>query len=413
MNPTDRRTFLVQGAGLAGAFAFAPALELARALPRQGAPVDVAVIGAGKQGRAILGELVKLPQVRVAAVCDVNDGRLKSGLRRVQGAKGYATHAELLEKEPSVAAVFVATPTHLHVQPCVDALAAGKHVFCESPLATTLEDCRALVKAARGAKGVFHTGMQGRSNPIYKLARDFARSGAIRDVSSMRGQYHKKTSWRTPVSDPSEEAALNWALDPAVSLGLVGELGIQQFDVFHWFLEAYPTSVRGGGSIQLYDDGRKLPDTVRCEFAFPGRRTLVYEATLCNSFEGQFEQLNGEMGTIKLAWNAGWLFKEADAPTQGWEVYAIREQFHDEQGIALIADATKLAAHNKLKEGVGLPNPPLWYALSDFLKSALEGAPVACSAEEGLRAAAVGILARQAIESGGEVAIDESALKPE
>src|SRR5688500_7185184 len=130
MTPTDRRSFLVHGAGLAGAFAFAPALELARALPQDAAPVDVAVIGAGKQGRAILGELVKFPQVRVAAVCDVNDGRLKSGLRRVQGAKGYATHPELLEKEPSVAAVFVATPTHQHVQPCADALAAGKHVYC-------------------------------------------------------------------------------------------------------------------------------------------------------------------------------------------------------------------------------------------------------------------------------------------
>jgi predicted dehydrogenase len=140
---------------------------------------------------------------------------------------------------------------------------------------------------------------------------------------------------------------------------------------------------------------------------------LAYDATLCNSFDGQYEQLFGEMGTVKLAWNAGWLFKEADAPTQGWEVYAIREQFHDEQGITLIADATKLAAQNKLKEGVGLPNPPLWYALSDFLRSVLEGAPVVCTAEEGLRAAAVGILAGQAIETGAEVAIDESALKAE
>jgi predicted dehydrogenase len=413
MSPTDRRSFLTHTAGLAGAFAFSPAFELARALPRQDAPLDVAVIGAGKQGRAILGELTKLEQVRVAAVCDTSESRLRSGLRRVQGANGYATHAELLDKEPGVKAVFVATPTHEHAAPCVDALSAGKHVFCESPLAASLEDCRAIVKAARGASGVFHTGMQGRSNPIYQLARSFVRSGAIRDVSAMRAQYHKKTTWRTPVSDPSEEQALNWALDPAVSLGLVGEFGIQQFDVFHWYLEAYPTAVRGLGSIQLHKDGRTLPDTVHCDLIFPGERVLSYSASLCNSFDGQYEQMYGEMGSVKLAWNAGWLFKEADAPTQGWEVYAIREQFHDEQGITLIADATKLAAQNKLKEGVGLPNPPLWYALSDFLRSVLEGAPVVCSAEEGLRAAAVGILAKQALDSGEVVAIDESALKAE
>ncbi len=410
MSPSDRRAFLARTAGLAGGFALTPALELARALPRLAAPIDVAVVGAGKQGRAILGELAKLEQVRVAAVCDTSASRLASGLRRVQGAKGYPAHAEMLARESALVAVFVATPTHLHAQVALDSLAAGKHVYCESPLASTLADCRALVKAARGAKGVFHTGMQGRSNPIYKLARDFVRAGAIRGVASMRAQYHKKTSWRTPVSDPAEEAALNWMLDPMVSLGLVGEFGIQQFDVLHWFLDAYPTSVRGRGSIQLHRDGREVHDTVLAVLTFPGARELAYDATLCNSFDGQCEELFGEMGTVKLSWNAGWLFKEADAPTQGWEVYANREQFHDEQGITLIADATKLAAQNKLKEGIGLEHPPLWYAIGDFLRSALEGQPVVCSAEEGLRAAFVGILAKQSIDSGAEVAIEPAAL---
>jgi hypothetical protein len=117
------------------------------------------------------------------------------------------------------------------------------------------------------------------------------------------------------------------------------------------------------------------------------------------------------MGTFKLAWNAGWLFKEADAPTQGWEVYANREQFHNDQGITLIADATKLAAQNKLKEGVGLPESPLYYAVADFLKSALEGKPVVCSAQEGYRAGVVAIAAHKALESGAEQTIGEDAFK--
>ena len=54
-------------------------------------------------------------------------------------------------------AILVATPTHAHVEPCVDALAAGKHVFCESPLGSTLDECRAIVKAARGAAGAVAT----------------------------------------------------------------------------------------------------------------------------------------------------------------------------------------------------------------------------------------------------------------
>lgn len=413
MDSTDRRAFLSRSAGLAGAFAFTPGLGLARSLPALDAPIDVAVIGVGKQGRAILGELVKFDQVRVVAVCDTSESRLRSGLRRARGAEGYATAEELFAGEAGLAAVFVATPTHLHAGPASAALERGLHVFCESPLASSLEDCKRIVRAARAAKGVFHTGMQGRSNPIYSLARSFVRSGAIQDVGSMRAQYHRKTSWRTPVSDPAEERALNWTLDSEVSLGLVGELGIQQFDVFHWFLDEYPVAVRGRGSIQMFDDGRDVHDTVLAELVFPGGRVLSFDATLANSFDGKNEQFFGGMGSVKLAWTAGWMFKENDAPTQGWEVYANRQQFHNEEGITLIADATKLAAQGKLKDGVGLPETPLWYSIADFLKSVLEGEPVACSAEEGLRAAAVGILAQRALLEGKELAIEPDALQAE
>ena len=410
MGPSDRRAFLSRGAGLAGALALSPALRAARALAPGREPVEVAVVGAGKQGRAILGELGKLDSVRVVAVCDTSESRLKSGLRRVKDAVGHASHDELLAAHPALRAVFVATPTHLHRQVVVDSLAAGKSVFCEAPFASTLEDARAMARAARGAQGVLAVGMQGRSNPIYGLARSFVRAGAIGQVAALRAQMHRKTSWRTPVADASEERALNWVLDPEVSLGLVGEFGVQQFDVLHWFLEAYPTKVRARGSLQLHADGRELPDTVAAELVFPGGQLLAWDATLANSFDGQYEQMFGSMGSVKLAWTAGWMFKEADAPTQGWEVYANREQFHDEQGITLIADATKLAAQNKLKEGVGLPNPPLYYALEDFVASALDGEPVACTAEEGLRALAVGLAAVRALREGGEVEVTESDL---
>ncbi len=86
-------------------------------------------------------------------------------------------------------------------------------------------------------------------------------------------------------------------------------------------------------------------------------------------------------------------------------------QFHNDEGITLIADATKLAEQGRLKEGVILPQPPLYYALSDFLRSTLHGAPEVCPAEEGLRATAVGVLAHQAVTSGETVSIDEDVLK--
>ena len=410
MTPSDRRTFLKGAAGAAAVVAIQP--ELLGALPRRSAPISIGLIGAGRQGRALLGELAKFEDVTVAALCDVDPSRLRSAARRAPGAAQFETHGQLLD-EARVDAVFVATPTHLHKAVAIDAIDAGKHVYCEGPLASTIADCADIARAAREAANVFQTGMQGRTNPIYKLARSFVRSGAIRDVVAMRAQWHDKNSWRSSASDPAREAALNWKLDPEVSLGLIGEMGTHQFDVMHWFTGKYPTSVRATGAVLAWKDGRKEPDTVNCEFTFPKGVKLSYDATLGNSFEGDHELFLGTMGSVKLTWTAGWLFKEADAPTQGWEVYANRQKFHNDEGITLIADATKLAAQGKLKAGIGLPNPPLYYAIESFLASIADGVPVACTAEEGLRAAAVAIQARKAMTTGTEVGIDERLFQVE
>ena len=249
-------------------------------------------------------------------------------------------------------------------------------------------------------------GLLGRVNPIYSLARSFVRSGAIRDVVSMRTHAHDKTSWRSPANDPVREKELNWRLDPEVSLGLAGELGVHQFDVLHWFTGRYPERVAGTGGVLAWKDGRTVPDTVECRLAFPGGQTASFGASLGNSYEGTYELLAGTMGTVKLAWTAGWLFKEADAPTQGWEVYANRQTFHKDEGITLIADATKLAAQGKLQEGVGLPQPPLYYGVEAFLMSVTEEKPVACGVEEGVRATSVAIAAAEAVRSGNEVAVE-------
>ena len=132
---------------------------------------------------------------------------------------------------------------------------------------------------------------------------------------------------------------------------------------------------------------------------------LVSEATLANSFDGAYEQFNGTMGTIKMAQRFGWLFKEADAEVQGWEVYASRERFASEEGITLIADATKLASQGKLKEGIGLPHPPLRYALESFLIAVREGKPPACDALHGYVTTVLAAKAAEAIRTGARVEI--------
>ncbi len=409
MTETDRRTFLMQTGALA-AVALVPGIAFAADV-QLNAEISVAIIGMGRQGRAIAGELQKIKGVKVAAICDVDPGRLRSGARRVAGVATFKTHPELLDNAKEVNAVFIATPTHTHRVILEDTLAAGKHVYCEAPLASTVQDCKAIAAAARNASTICAAGLLARSNPVYKLARTFFKSDSVRDLVAMRAQSNDKTTWRNPSSDPAREKALNWRLDPALSIGLAGELGTHQFDVFNYYRGVYPTSIQGQGSIRLHKDGRKVYDTVAAMLTFADGAVLQYAATLGNSYEGTHEVFYGSNAAIKLAWTHGWLFKEADAPTQGWEVYANRQQFHNEEGITLIADATQLASQGKLKSGVGLPNPPLYYGLGDFLKSVTENTPVATTIQEGARATIIGILADQAIRTNETITINPNLLK--
>ncbi len=405
MTEIDRRMFLTRTTGGLAAMALVPELKAFGGAHLLDQTLRVGVVGVGRQGREIMGELGKIAGVSVVAVCDVDERRLNSGLRRASGAKGHSSVTELLASG-TIDAVAVATPTHTHREVAVECIKAGVHVYLECPLAHTKDDCIAISEAARSAPGVIAAGLQGRSNPVYQLARGFFRSDSVRKLISMRAQNNRKTTWITPSNDPVRKAALNWKLDPLRSNGLAGEWGTQQFDVFHWYTGKYPTRVVGNGGVRFYEDGRTVHDTIACSLMFENGETLGYDATLANSYGGKHEKFFGSNAAIKLGWSHGWLFKEADAPTQGWEVYANRQQFHNDEGITLIAGATKLAEQGKLKEGVGLPNPSVYYALEDWVASIASGGSPACSIDEAARATVVGISANDAIVTGKTVDID-------
>ena len=109
--PTNRRDFIRTSAGALAAMAIVPDLALGRSLRLDAMPVGL--IGAGRQGRVLMGEIQKIPGATIAAVCDPVESRLAAGLRRAPGAQGFADHRALLERS-DIQAVFIATPTHLH-----------------------------------------------------------------------------------------------------------------------------------------------------------------------------------------------------------------------------------------------------------------------------------------------------------
>ena len=113
MSDLDRREFLARAAGSAAAFAFVPGLLGRPAAWTHAADLRVGVVGVGRQGRSVLGELGKIQGVSIAAMCDTDERRLAAGLRRASGAEGFATVDAML-KSGSVDAVVIATPTHTH-----------------------------------------------------------------------------------------------------------------------------------------------------------------------------------------------------------------------------------------------------------------------------------------------------------
>lgn len=410
MSDIARREFLAMGVGSAAAFALVPEVLGAPVRWNSHIPLRVGVVGAGRQGRVIVGELVSIADVSVTAICDTDDRRLAAGLRRSAGADGFATVQEMLANG-NIDAVVIATPTHTHKEIALAALKAGKHIYCECPLAHTVPDCKAIADAARSASVVAAGGCQGRANPVYQLARGFFRSDSVRDLVSMHAQSNEKTTWISPASEPARYKAFNWKLDPDISLGLAGEVGAQQFDVFHWYTGRYPVRVFGTGSVRAYqEENRAVADTIALNLVFDDGAVLQYSATIGNSYGSSYEVFHGTNAAIKLAWKHGWMFKESDAPTQGWEVYANRQQFHTDEGITLIAGATKLAEQGKLKEGVGLPHIPVHYALVDWINAIGANEPPACSIDDAARATAVAIAANEAVKSGKAVDIDLGAL---
>jgi predicted dehydrogenase len=338
-----------------------------------GPHINVAVIGLGAWGREILNVLGRIPQAEVTGLCDTYG----ASLRRSASAAPKATQAEdfkaILDNK-TIKAVIIATPTHQHKDLVLAALKAGKHVYCEAPLAHTIEDARAIALAARDAKTqIFQAGLQMRSDPQRHFLLPFIRSGALGESVMARAQWHKKQSWRSASPNPDREKALNWRLQKETSLGLIGEIGVHQLDQACWFLNAQPVSIVGYGAISLWKDGREVFDTIQTIVEFPNNVRWTYDCTLANSFDADYEMFYGTHAAVMMRENKAWMFKEVDSPLLGWEVYAKRNSFFRETGIALVAGASKQEnLEASITAAVPLESTPLYNALLTFIRNSAQ-----------------------------------------
>jgi predicted dehydrogenase len=379
--------------------------------PITGPPVRFGVVGLGPWGKQIVTSLSGLPSAQIAAICDTYQPYLTKGLEIAPKASTTSDYRRLLDSQ-DVEALVVATPSHLHKEIAIAALQAGKHVYCEAPLATSLDDARAIALAAERAGRVkTQVGLQGRSNAVYRHVSQFVRSGVLGTQAQAVGQWNKKLSWRRAAPTPERERELNWRLSNSTSAGLLGEIGIHQLDLIGWYLNKLPTSVTGFGSIVNWRDGREVPDTIQCILEYPDNVRALFSSTLASSFSDAYTLFQGSNASLMMRERRAWLVKEADSPLLGWEVYARKEQVHEETGICMVADATKLLQAGKEpgKDGSLEPSQDaLQRAFIDFIRSIRENSKISCGAADGYRAMVVAARANEAVRTNTRIAFQMS-----
>ena len=180
-----RRHFLAAAATAA----VAPALIPARALGRAGAPaasdrIAMAVIGLGSRGPSLIGPLLGFPEVQLVAVCDVYRSKADRVAANVQaqpnaaGCVALQDFREILAR-PDIDAVAITAPEHWHAVMAIEAMKAGKDVYCEKALSLTVPEGRAVCDATRRTGRVLQAGTQQRSDRNFRHACELARSGAL------------------------------------------------------------------------------------------------------------------------------------------------------------------------------------------------------------------------------------------
>lgn len=397
----DRRDFLRSGAAGLATLAFTPEMEALFPRPPRGETLKLGVIGTGVRGCAALEELATIEGCQVIAIADVDPGRRNRGKRRAPDATIHESGAALLDAG-GIDAVVIAASTFAHRELAEHALAKKIKVYLEAPLAHNEADAAAIAAACFEDGAWLTAGFTANTNPVYKRARDVFKSGALRNLVSLRTHWRRKLSWKAAAPTPEREQALSWKIDPDRSAGLAGEIASHHVHTLRWFTGKSPWSVRGWGGIRLWQNGTELPDTVQLDFGWDGDLRCQQEHTLASSIGGEELEISGTHGTIRLAGRHAWLFKEPDAATQGWEVYAHRDRFHQDEGYVLLANATKLAAQGKLKDGAGLPHTELWYALQAFVTAAVEDGEPPCPIQDSMPSTTAGIKAAEAVVTGEE-----------
>ena len=305
-NSMDRRTFCLDMGRLVGGLAVlssAPWLHGCTEESIAGIGKEVArigMIGVGSRGQYHMHNLQGIPHARIVALCDTYPVNLEAAHALCPDAKTYSDYRALLE-DPEIDGVVISTPLYNHAVITLDAMAAGKHVFCEKSMALTMDECKSVYDAYMASDRVLFYGMQRMYDPKYIEGVQRIREGLIGDVVGMRCHWFRNADWRRPVPSPELEQSINWRLYRAYSGGLMTELATHQLEVCNWVAGKVPVECVGMGDIVYWKDGREVYDSVNVTYRYSDGRKICYESLISNKYNGLEEQVLGKKGTADLS----------------------------------------------------------------------------------------------------------------
>ena len=330
-----RRAFLQRAAGVAGGIAAFPYFVRARALGKTGtvAPgnrITLGCIGVGGQGTGVMQALLATRQAQVVAICDVDTNRrrkvndLLANKYNSAGCAAYNDFREVVGRD-DIDAVMIATPDHWHALPAIAAAKVGKAVYCEKPLALTIDQGRKMVEAVQRYGTVFQTGTQHRSAQHFRRACELVRNGRLGKLHTVEVEIPGSMSlagfdsgpvpqgfdydmWLGPAPQapysPKRVDAFGWRWILDYAGGCVTDWGAHHIDIAQWGMgttDTGPVEVQGKGVFPK-DGLFNAAISWRFQCSYANGVTVVCFAKSELLAAGQYP--NG----IKFIGDKGWLF---------------------------------------------------------------------------------------------------------
>ena len=292
-NPTSRRFFL-------GAVTAAAATRVWGANDK----INVAIIGLGGRGTNHLNAYPRLPDARVAGLCDIDQAareRAQATLQKIASGEKAKEFEDMREAfaDPGIDAVSIATPNHWHALATIWACKAGKDVYSEKPACYNIYEGLRMVQVANETKRMVQIGSQHRSMPFKIRAMQAMQGGLIGKIYMAKGLCFKRRQSIGHKEDSPVPPGVNWDLflGPAplrpfnelrfkynwhwfwdTGNGDIGNQGVHEIGLCRWALgdPEWPKSAFASGGKYVYDDDQETPNTLLASYDYGGRE-IVFE----------------------------------------------------------------------------------------------------------------------------------------